>query len=226
MNAMPRTPASPYARRLARERGVALSAIAGSGPNGRIVGADVPPVSVAEAVKVDRPETALPVAAPMVVRSRSIGAFAADLNLAPLQAFNAALETALPLECFLIKAAARACGSRATGVCWQSAEGARLTLAGPADLSPSSIARSIAAGKSHGDHAPLLLSRIVGQAIRPVASPLSEGFDLRLLVVASDDAPEAHILLVHDADLIGENEACRLVTAFRHLCETPLQLLV
>ena len=40
MNAPARTLASPYARRLARERGVALGSLVGSGPNGRIVAAD------------------------------------------------------------------------------------------------------------------------------------------------------------------------------------------
>ena len=53
--------ATPYARRLARERGLPLSAIAGSGPNGRITGDDLlnrysPPV--AEPVAVAKPEIA------------------------------------------------------------------------------------------------------------------------------------------------------------------------
>lgn len=39
-----RTVASPYARRLARERGVELTGVAGSGPRGRIVAADVPAI--------------------------------------------------------------------------------------------------------------------------------------------------------------------------------------
>ena len=37
--------ASPYARRLARERGVPLAGIAGTGPNGRIVARDIPAVA-------------------------------------------------------------------------------------------------------------------------------------------------------------------------------------
>ncbi len=39
--ARPRRAASPYARRLARERGLALDTLGGSGPGGRILAADV-----------------------------------------------------------------------------------------------------------------------------------------------------------------------------------------
>ncbi|MBI4969042.1 MAG: E3 binding domain-containing protein, partial [Rhodospirillales bacterium] len=41
MNAQTRIFASPLARRLARERGLDLASIRGSGPNGRIVKIDV-----------------------------------------------------------------------------------------------------------------------------------------------------------------------------------------
>lgn len=44
-----RTPSSPYARRLAAERGVSLTAVAGSGPGGAVLAADIP-----EAAPVDR----------------------------------------------------------------------------------------------------------------------------------------------------------------------------
>jgi pyruvate dehydrogenase E2 component (dihydrolipoamide acetyltransferase) len=44
-----RTPSSPYARRLAAERGVSLTAVAGSGPGGAVLAADVP-----DAAPVDR----------------------------------------------------------------------------------------------------------------------------------------------------------------------------
>ena len=57
--------ASPYARRLARERGVALARIAGTGPNGRIVARDVQsaaehaiPVASALATQVMQPSSA------------------------------------------------------------------------------------------------------------------------------------------------------------------------
>ena len=68
-----RVRASPIARRLARERGIDLALIAGSGPNGRIVEQDVlnyqppaaaPPPAVAEpAVSAPAPEPAAPAAA-------------------------------------------------------------------------------------------------------------------------------------------------------------------
>jgi e3 binding domain len=226
MNAMTRTPASPYARRLARERGIVLSAIAGSGPNGRIVGADIPLALPTEPVTGRPPEVATSPTTLAVAPSRSLGAFAASVNLEPLRAFNAALETAFPLECFLIKAAAWAAEGHATGICWQGTEGRPLVLSGAADLSPSTIARLIGNGKSTGGDRSLLLSRITQQGIRPVSAPLPAGFDLRLLVVAGDNSPEAEVLLVHDTDVISEADAAKVLAAFRHFSEAPLQLLV
>ena len=41
MKTNPRIPASPRARRAMRQRGIAAAAITGTGPNGRIVEADV-----------------------------------------------------------------------------------------------------------------------------------------------------------------------------------------
>ena len=67
-----RVRASPIARRLARERGIDLALIAGSGPNGRIVEqdvlnyqppADAPPAVAAPAVSAPAPEPAAPAAA-------------------------------------------------------------------------------------------------------------------------------------------------------------------
>ncbi|MFN0153539.1 MAG: dihydrolipoamide acetyltransferase family protein [Gaiella sp.] len=54
--------ASPLARRIARERGIDLGAVAGSGPDGRIVARDVEVAQVA--VTATAPETATPPSAP------------------------------------------------------------------------------------------------------------------------------------------------------------------
>ncbi|MCA0272678.1 MAG: pyruvate dehydrogenase complex dihydrolipoamide acetyltransferase [Proteobacteria bacterium] len=59
-----RVMASPLARRLAKERGVDISALAGSGPHGRIVKADVEAVGAGRAVKPAAAPAAAPAPAP------------------------------------------------------------------------------------------------------------------------------------------------------------------
>ncbi len=63
-----RVKASPLARRIARERGVDLSAVAGTGPDGRIVADDVEKAATGA---VEVPATAAPVAAVEVVKLTS-----------------------------------------------------------------------------------------------------------------------------------------------------------
>ena len=71
-----RVKASPLARRIAAEKGIELSALSGSGPNGRIVRADVDetkagaaPVAKAEAATASAPAAPTPVAKPAPVVS-------------------------------------------------------------------------------------------------------------------------------------------------------------
>ena len=59
-----RTFASPLARRLAAEKGIDLDALQGSGPNGRIVKADVLAAKPASAAEAPRPAAAAPAASP------------------------------------------------------------------------------------------------------------------------------------------------------------------
>ncbi|MFT6426334.1 MAG: pyruvate dehydrogenase E2 component (dihydrolipoamide acetyltransferase) [Celeribacter sp.] len=61
--------ASPLARRIAAQKGLDLTGIAGSGPKGRIVKADVE--NAVAAPKVDAPKAAAPVAAPVAPQGAS-----------------------------------------------------------------------------------------------------------------------------------------------------------
>jgi pyruvate dehydrogenase E2 component (dihydrolipoamide acetyltransferase) len=70
-----RPPASPLARRIARERGVDLSAVQGSGPHGRIVRADI---EAAAARALERPSTPPETAPPARVEEDP------DVELLPL----------------------------------------------------------------------------------------------------------------------------------------------
>jgi pyruvate/2-oxoglutarate dehydrogenase complex dihydrolipoamide acyltransferase (E2) component len=222
MNAPVRTLASPYAKRLARERGIPLEGLAGSGPNGRIVAGDVPLAPVAVAAT-----PAAVAAAPAAAPARSVAAFSASVDLAALAEVIAASGTALPIDAFLVKAAARAAGARSEAVRWMKAEGGAVTIPRAVALAPTEIARLIAdASEESPTGKALVLSRLAVSRIRPVAGSLPVDADLRLLVVAGDEAATAEVLLVHDDAVIPEGEAAEILGAFRDLIEAPLRLLV
>ena len=68
-----RVKASPLARRIAAEKGVDLSAVTGSGPNGRIVKADVADAKPGTAVpQATQPTAAAPAAAPATAEPKAI----------------------------------------------------------------------------------------------------------------------------------------------------------
>jgi hypothetical protein len=225
MNAPVRTLASPYAKRLARERGVPLSLITGTGPNGRIVAGDVP-----LGLPAAEPAIAIaPAAAPAVVvaPARSVSAFAATLDLAPLADFIAAAGSELSIDAFLVKAAARAAAAHAEAVRWVKPEGGAVTIARAVALAPTEIARRIAGETDSGPEGKaLVLSRLASKGIRPVAGSLPADADLRFLVVAGDGQTTAEVLLVHDDAAIPEAEAVAILTGFGDLLEAPLRLLV
>ena len=233
MNTPLRTLASPYAKRLARERGVTLALVTGSGPNGRIVAEDVPLTPVAAAAPAPIAEVVVaPAAAPVVIAApvRSISAFAATIDLSPLAEFIAASGSELSIDAFLVRAAARAAGSHAETVRWMKAEGGAVTIPRAVALAPSEIARRIGseadAPASASTDKAMLVSRLNAKGVRPVAGGLPAGVDLRMLVVAGDGEATAEALVVHDADPIPEVEAGDILTRFRDLLEAPLRLLV
>jgi len=232
MNAPLRTLASPYARRLARERGVSLALVVGSGPNGRIVAGDVPltPVAAPAATPVPAPAAAPAHAAPPapVVPARSISAFAAAIDLAPLAEFIAASGSELSIDAFLVRAAARSAGQHGSAIRWMKPEGGAVTIPRAVALAPTEIARLIGgeAEAAAAADAAMVVSRLAVKGVRPVAGGLPAEVALRILVVAGDDAVTAEALIVHDADAIAEGEAADIITRFRDLIETPLRLLV
>ncbi|BCP51955.1 hypothetical protein K32_05720 [Kaistia sp. 32K] len=237
MNAPVRILASPYAKRLARERGLALEGFAGSGPNGRIVAGDLLSAPVAAGVTAPgpevmttpapAPETALAAPALAAAQPRSISAFSATIELGPLAEFIVASGAALPIDAFLVKAAARSAGAHADVLRWIKAEGGGVTIPRSVTLAPTEIARRLA-GETNSDTTgkALVMSRLSTRGIRPVAGALPADAELRLLVVAADDAASAEVLLVHDASAIPEGDATRILAGFRDLVEAPLRLLV
>ncbi len=226
--AAPRRSASPYARRLARERGVPLTELAGSGPDGRVVAADViafiPAVQPAAApvAAIAAPPAAADIAASAPVAApRSVAAFQATVDLAPLAALIAAAGVGLASGPFLAKAAARAAGSRGERLLLR--DGGRLALIeGAATLSPGTIAARLEA-RTPGD-APFSIDLLEGSGIRPLAGGLAAGTDMWLVIVA--DAGRAELLLVHDEAALSASEAVMMLALIRDFAEAPLRLLV
>lgn len=238
MTAAARRPASPYARRLARERGFALELISGTGPGGRIVAADVEAFAGKRAAEASRPAPAV----------GSVSAYGCAIDLSRLQKLLADFggdRVSLDLDAMLVRAAALAleavpAANRLPGddseapqiaVAWESggADTRRLVLLPDAHLGLASrlhdrLANPDAAAVTSG-RAALSLRRIAQSGIRPTAMPLLPGFALRLVVTPSAGAAASEALLCFDAGLVGEDDAAAFLARFRDGLETPLTLL-
>jgi hypothetical protein len=224
MMAAARRTASPYARRLARERGISLAGLTGSGPGGRIVAADL------DAFEQRQPPAAVAVA----VGAPAVAAFAAMLDLkavTTLLADFAKAEVALGFDALLVRAAALALeaaapstATPATAIAWETGggsvriENAHLGLV-------SGIQALLSAGPSPATGSALSLRRIHQSGIRPAAMPLAADIALRLVIAAADGAETAEALLSFDAARVDEDNAAALLARFRDGLQNPLRLL-
>lgn len=222
----PRRAASPYARRLARERQVTLEAVRGSGPLGRIVAADV----LAWVPAVEPEPAAVPTPAPA---AKPIAAFAVSIDLSRLREFMAqadAAEIALTLEDIALRAARRALDAAGLNEAAMvlEADGRQIRIEAGSGHSARRYRRDrLEALVSGVDDAAgvALLSLQVTEAVRvrSLIMPLLPGRALRLRLGASDRAAEA--LLCADPAQIGEDAAVALLEAFAEGLEQPLVLL-
>ena len=238
---MNRIVASPYARRLARERGVALAGLRGSGPGGRIVARDVgeraasPTIEVAT-VDVARDQPGAGAANPAVqpAPARPVGAFATTLDSAPAAALIDPIEAANPtigLDDVLIKAIAYAMARTdlgATAIVWREA-GGDTVLAGADRLTLGRLAAARSGAGLSEDAASaaprLLVSRIREAGVRPIQAPLAPDHAMRLTLVGTEEGP-IEALLTFDDDLVPESSAARILTLLRDGLAAPLRLLV
>lgn len=221
-SAAPRRAISPYARRLAREKGIGLELLSGSGPNGRIVAADVLGF-------VPRP---VPAAAR--APQAAVSAFATRVGLSALTTLIAGFaQTDTPFDLTDIALRAAGCALAdlpdlaplgAPGLTLEEG-GQQIGFAGLERQSLTPIRAQRLAESADASAAPALLSlRLVpGSAIRPVSMPLKPGRALRLVVVI--DEATAEILLSFDAALVEEDLAASLLDRFRAYLEKPLRLL-
>jgi len=217
---------SPYARRLARERGVAVELLAGSGPSGRITAADV----IAFVPRAT--------AAPALAAGPQASALGATISIAKLrEVLDNFAKAAMPFS--LDDAVLRAAGCALDDVPAANAiEHAPVALEHErrqlvfADLSKGSLgparARRMAAIEAGLDEsaepATLSVKLIEAGDIRPVMLPLLPGRSLRLVLAAGRESGEC--LLAFDAAQVDMDAAAELLTRFKAYLEEPLRLLV
>jgi len=227
-----RIPASPYARRLARERGIALDGLTGSGPRGRIVAADIAPaIPAAGSVAAPDPSVA---AAPA---TRMPAAIAGTVPMAPLDDLIARIAAAAgrPVARTDALLRATALALRAAGLDGDTGA-AMIGIEPGAAVVPLGdvLARPVGAGEgprdaddAAGAAGGLLSLRIASAgAFVPTLLPLRDGFALRLTVTPAAGPAGAGVLLCFDAAQVSEDAALRLLEALADLLDNPLALFV
>ncbi len=220
----PRRAASPYARRLARERGLKLDVLTGSGPNGRIVAADIAAYTA-------------PPPAPAAASGPQASALGTTIQLATLLQLLAGFaeaETPFMLEDVVLRAAGCALddvpeASKVDGApVALEQQGGQLVFA---DIRKGSLgplrARRLKAIEAGGDQsaepAALSLKLLAASDIRPVMMPLKPGRSMRLVLAAGRATGEC--LLSFDAAEVSEDTATEFLTRFKAYLELPLRLL-
>ena len=216
---------SPYARRLARERGIAIEQLAGSGPAGRIIAADI-------VAFVPKAAAAAPTTGPQA------SALATTIALGKLrdvlENFGRA-DVPFALDDAVLRAAGCALDDVPAA---NRLDGAPVALEHErrqlvfADIRKGSLgpARSrrlaaIASGLDQAaDPATLSIRLIAAGDIRPVMLPLLSGRALRLVLSAGPTAGEC--LLAFDETQVDVDSAAELLTRFKAYLEEPLRLLV
>ncbi|TGQ02077.1 MULTISPECIES: E3 binding domain-containing protein [unclassified Mesorhizobium] len=227
---------SPYARRLARERALPLETLRGSGPDGRILAADVLSfVPVAAAVS---PDSDASLVAPAIAAPR-IAAFAASVALGALRDLLAALESSghvFDVDDVLPRAVGRAFhetpDARAgdNAVALELAGGQAVVATVPEPPLTALRATRLAALADSRDEAQepaaLSLRLLAAGDIRPMAMPLLPGRSMRLAVSLGMAGDHAECLLTVDAASVGEDAAAAWLSALKSAIEQPLRLFV
>lgn len=216
---------SPYARRLARERGIAIEQLAGSGPSGRITAADI----VAFVPKATAPAVAAGPQASALATTLALGKLREVLENfgkadVPFALDDAVLRAA---GCALddVPAANRLDGAP---VAFEH-ERRQLVFADirKGSLGPARSRRlaAIEAGLDQSAEPATLSIRLIAAAdIRPVMLPLLPGRALRLVLSTGPAAGEC--LLAFDETQVDVDAAAELLTRFKAYLEEPLRLLV
>ncbi|MER8810856.1 E3 binding domain-containing protein [Mesorhizobium australicum] len=234
-----RLAASPYARRLARERALPLETLRGSGPDGRILAADVLGFVSIVAAPLNSPDHVAPAAAPSPAAPR-VAAFGTSVALDALREVLAALESAgstFSIEDILLRAAGRAfaenpeIASGAEAAVALESTGRQVVFATSPEMSLTSLrAMRLAALEDSRDEtekpASLSLRLLPAGDIRPVMMPLFPGAAMRLTVSLNMAGDHAECLLTVDAASVDEATAAVWLATLKSAIEHPLRLFV
>jgi pyruvate/2-oxoglutarate dehydrogenase complex dihydrolipoamide acyltransferase (E2) component len=233
MNAPLRHPASPYARRLARQRGIALDGLAGSGPFGRIVAADIEAFIPRAATETRSAIQPAPSTAALLVAVAALGTRIKLQALRDLITQFAGAKLELSFDALLSRSIGRSLQeiSPHTAVAWEIGSGSRRRLVGLPDVDNAPFSRiqrlieSDSATATVFAVAPVSLSifRLLPQGIRPLMLSLLPDFSMRLAISVEEE--EADALLYFDSRRIDENAAANLLSQIRENLEAPLRLL-
>lgn len=222
-----RRAASPYARRLARERELDLATVIGSGPHGRIVAADILSWQPKPADRPAEPLAPPPLASPPVV------SFSASVNLAALgrlAADAARVGLDITIEDAAARAAQAALGTDAAGGLAIEAEGRQIRIATATGLSIGAERQlrltALASGADlSGQPAQASLLVLHAARVTPAALPLLPSRMLRFVLVIDRDREQGHALLCANAQGMTEHRAAAVLEAFISALEQPLALL-
>ncbi|HQZ11669.1 MAG TPA: E3 binding domain-containing protein [Devosia sp.] len=220
---------SPYARRLANERGIALEDLTGTGPGGRIVAADI--VAFVPQAK----------AAPRTSAGPQAAALATTISLATMRQLLSGFTTAdttFSLEDVALRAAGCALDDVAAATSLPGAPVALETKFGEvraqavfADIRKGSLGplrqrrldALAAATDASAEPAALSLKVLEASDIRPVTMPLLPGRDMRLVLIAGEASAEC--LLAFDPGVVDEDAATEVLSRFKAYLEVPIRLL-
>jgi e3 binding domain len=229
-----RVPSTPYARRLARERGIPLASLVGTGPNGRLTAKDV----LSHVPTAATPEPALASAGAVVPGkyAASPAALAATVSLEAVRTLLPQFDDfdpAIELVDVCLKAAAAALRSSihlaGAQIALSSGEPASLqVLDGIGRLTLGAIAalRRQAGGQASPDGSPILeISWIDRDGIRPVAMPMRSKVAARLVLAGSVASNHAECLMSYDPARIDDTAAADLLLAFKTALEVPLRMI-
>ncbi|MDX8535004.1 E3 binding domain-containing protein [Mesorhizobium sp. VK25A] len=226
---------SPYARRLARDRNLPLEALRGSGPDGRILAADV-----LGFIPVDAPGE-LPAAAPAPsIAASSVAAFATSIALGALRELLAALESSgkvFDIDDILLRAAGSAfiemSGAAKAGESPVALElGNRQVLFATTSGMPLTSLRAMrlaaqADARDDSQRPAALSVRLLPPSdIRPVMMPLLPGRAMRLTVSVGTAGDQAECLVTADTASFDETSSTAWLAALKSAVEHPLRLFV
>jgi pyruvate dehydrogenase E2 component (dihydrolipoamide acetyltransferase) len=223
-----RRAASPYARRLAREKAIALIDVIGSGPMGRIVACDV--------LSYQAPVEALAQVVPAPTPAISTITFAAEVSLADLfQLARDAERVGLFIE--VVDAALRAARSAFVSAEFfdepliaLETESKQILVSQTAGLSIRAERRlRLDAMDADGDFsdemATASLRVLQATRVAPVSLPLLPGRELRFILVVDKAAEQANAMICANSATVSETKATELLEAFVVALEQPLALM-